>query len=118
MHELSIAQNILDIVHQHVAADDERTVRSVKLRIGEHSGVVAESLQFCFSTIVAATSLEAATLDIEVTPFCVRCARCQKNYRSEFGIVTCPACGSSETEIVSGTEMQVVEIELGGNGTV
>ncbi len=105
-------------MHQHVATDDERLVQSVRLKIGEHSGVVAESLQFCFSTIVTATSLEAATLEIEVTPFCLRCARCQKSHRSEFGIVTCPVCGSSETEIVSGTEMQIVEIELRENGTV
>ena len=116
MHELSLAQNIVDIVHQYVPAKQSNTVKSVKLRIGELSGVVAESLEFCFSAIVAGTPLRGTTLDIERTPFALRCKTCGHSFTNEYGEVTCPNCFSNATEVVSGTEMRVVEIELKEDG--
>jgi hydrogenase nickel incorporation protein HypA/HybF len=117
MHELSIAQSILDIVHQYVPTDRSNTVKSVKLRVGELSGVVADSLEFCFSAIVADTPLRGTTLDIERIPFTLHCKQCENTFTSEYGIVICPKCGSDSTEVIAGTEMQVVEIELRENGS-
>jgi Zn finger protein HypA/HybF involved in hydrogenase expression len=48
MHELGVAQSILDIVRQYVPEDQERAVRAVKIRIGEMAGIVADSLEFAF----------------------------------------------------------------------
>ena len=41
MHELSIAQNILEIVHQYVPEEQRAKVQSVKVQVGRLSGVVA-----------------------------------------------------------------------------
>lgn len=112
MHELSLAQNIVDIVHRYVPSGDASSVRSIKLRIGELSGVVADSLEFCFSAITSETSLSGTKLEIERIPFTLHCNDCKSPFTSEFGVVLCPVCGSENTEIVGGTEMQVVEIEL------
>ncbi|HTP13579.1 MAG TPA: hydrogenase maturation nickel metallochaperone HypA, partial [Bacteroidota bacterium] len=68
MHELSIAQNIVDMVHQYAPTGNGETVKSVRLRVGEYSGVVADSLEFCFSAIVADTPLRGTTLEIERVP--------------------------------------------------
>ncbi len=117
MHELSVAQSILDIVNQYVPADRSNAVKSVKLRIGELSGVVPDSLEFCFSAIISDTPLRGTTLEIERVPFTLHCKRCSNTFTSEYGVVICPTCGGDSTEIVDGTEMQVVEIELRENGT-
>jgi Zn finger protein HypA/HybF involved in hydrogenase expression len=44
MHELAIAQNILEIVNQSVPEEQAAAVRLVRIRIGQLSGVVPESL--------------------------------------------------------------------------
>lgn len=112
MHELSLAQSIVDIVQQYVPDGQGKSVKSVKLKVGDLSGVVADSLDFCFSVITSETPLSRATLQIERIPFTLQCKNCMNPFTSEFGIVLCPNCGSENTQVVAGTEMQVVEIEL------
>jgi hydrogenase nickel incorporation protein HypA/HybF len=84
----------------------------VKLKIGQLSGVVADSLDFCFGAIIQGTSLQGASLDIEKVPFVLKCRTCETSFESEAGIVLCQQCGGTDTEVLSGTELQVVEIEL------
>jgi hydrogenase nickel incorporation protein HypA/HybF len=52
MHELSIAQGILDIVREHVPEGQSAGVRTIEVRVGRMSGVVPESLEFCFEALV------------------------------------------------------------------
>ncbi len=112
MHELSIAQGIVDIIGQYVPEDQITDVRLVKVRVGQMAGVVADSLDFCFGAIVNGTSLSGARLGIEETPVRARCAGCSESFAVEDTSFRCPACGGSEVDILSGTELQVVEIEL------
>ena len=112
MHELSIAQNILEIVKQNVPVHELCDVKSIKVKLGEMSGVVTESLEFCFQAMTSETELNGAVLDIEKIPFVIKCNSCNKTSTNDVGIRICQNCGSSDTEIVSGIEMQVVEVEL------
>jgi hydrogenase nickel incorporation protein HypA/HybF len=112
MHELSIAQNILEIVLANLPAGEEHSVRSVKVKVGEQSGVVADSLEFCFTAITQGTPLEGAVLDVMRVPFALKCKKCDASFQSEAGIVLCPSCGGMDVEVLSGTELQVVELEL------
>ena len=112
MHELSIAQNILEIVLAHLPAHESHSVKSVKLKVGQQSGVVPDSLDFCFGVAVQGTPLEGVALDIERVPFILNCRACGSSFRSESGIVVCPSCNGMDVEVLSGTELQVVEIDL------
>jgi len=112
MHELSIAQGIVDIVRQYVPEGQATDVRLVKVRVGRLSGVVADSLDFCFGAIVGGTALGNARLDIEETPLRARCDACADVFAGDATAFVCPGCGSHDIRIVSGTELQVVEIEL------
>ena len=112
MHELSFAQNIVDIIHQSVPDEELENVRIVRLKIGILSGVVADSLDFCFSAISTQTKLANARLEIDQIPFTVLCNSCQKTFVNDIGYVVCPECGGVETNVVAGRELQVTEIEL------
>ena len=112
MHELSIAQSILEIVYQHVPEDQCSGVRSVKVQVGRLSGVVPESLEFCFSAIIEATPLGEARLDIVLTPVRAHCGECATTFELEGTTFICPSCESIDLEILSGTELQVIEVEL------
>ena len=112
MHELSIAQSIVDIIRQYVPDTQEPDVRLVRVRVGQMSGVVADSLDFCFGAIIQGTSLCEARLDIEETPLQSNCTVCGDTFAVEGASFQCPKCGSGDIRVISGTELQVVEIEL------
>lgn len=112
MHELSVAQSIVEIVNNHLPKDDRCSVKSVRLKVGELAGVIPESLSFCFTAITQGTPLQGANVDIERVPFTITCEECRATSPTEYGSVQCPACGSVKTKVASGTELQVIEIEL------
>jgi hydrogenase nickel incorporation protein HypA/HybF len=112
MHELSIANDILTIIRQNVPQEELSNIGNVNIRIGEMSGVVAESLEFCFQAIISETELNNAKLIIEKVPFAVKCNSCGNESTNEFGIRVCSNCSSTDTTVISGLEMQVTEVEL------
>jgi len=112
MHELSIAQNILEIVKQNVSEEELSKVRLIKLRIGEFAGIVVDSLEFCFEAVIADTILEKAKLDIDNIKVTGKCKSCDKNFSIKENIFKCPYCKSLDIEMTSGAEMQIVEFEL------
>ena len=112
MHELSIAQSILDIIQQHVEQKDWERVRTVHLKIGTMAGVVPDSLVFSFQVITAETPLKQAQLAIESIPFRIQCNACKEVTESEYAFVQCSKCGSTDTTVLSGSELNVAEIEI------
>ena len=112
MHELSVAQSIVDIIEQHVPVPDLPKVRTVHLRIGTAAGIVVDSLEFSFGVITNETTLDHAVLAVESVPFLIRCNQCGKDSTNEQGITICSHCGSGDTTIVAGTELQIGSIEL------
>src|SRR5512140_134057 len=112
MHELSIAQSILEIVRQHLPANGSQNVRTVNMKVGELSGVVTDSLEFCFEAITTGTPFEGARLAIEHLPVRARCRTCAAVFPVEQSVFRCTSCRGEDLEIVSGRELQVTEIEL------
>ena len=112
MHELSIAQNILEIVREHLHAGVSCQVKSVRIRVGDGAGIVTDSLEFCFNTIIAETPMQGAVLDIERVPFVVKCNSCGKTSTNESEIFLCSFCDGNDVTMVSGNELQVTAIDL------
>ncbi len=112
MHELSIAQNILEIVQQSVPENQAGSVRDIRVRVGQLSGIVPDSLDFCFSAIVNDTAMRQARLAIEQVPTLSQCKNCAQRFRIEDWVFSCPACQSTSLELISGRELEIVDIEL------
>ena len=112
MHEMSVAQNILEIVREHISDGEENKVRAIKLKIGELSGIVPDALEFCFSTMIDRTEFEQASLHIVHIPIAAVCNVCKQQSKLEYGVFICPSCYSNDIELLTGKEMQVVSIEV------
>ncbi len=112
MHELGIAQGILDIIQQYVPKEQAPGVQWVRVRVGQMAGVVADSLEFSFEAIVADTPWQTARLAIDKVPAVAHCSRCDRRFEIDEAAFICPACGSTGIQLISGTELQVVEIEM------
>ena len=112
MHELSIAQSILDTIEQHAAVENAGKVLSIRLRIGELTAIIPDALTFSFEVLAKGTRAEGAHIEIESIPWCARCHACQHQFHVEDGMVRCPACSELGGETVSGRELQIMEMDI------
>jgi hydrogenase nickel incorporation protein HypA/HybF len=118
VHELGLAQGILDLVRQHVAEADLPAVRAIRVRVGEMAGVVADSLDFCFTAIVDGTPCARAYLAIDPVPARARCRACAAEFSLRTPAFQCPSCRGTAVVVVSGSELQVVDVELEDAGAL
>jgi len=115
MHELGIAENILDIVRQSVPADRLPAVRNIRLRAGPFAGIVPDSLKFCFAALSDDAGMAKAALQIEQTQIAALCRTCGNQSEVKNFMFRCSVCGGGDLEIVSGKELELVEIEIAEN---
>jgi hydrogenase nickel incorporation protein HypA/HybF len=111
MHEMSIALEVVERVADAGRPSGAGAVEEVRLRVGELAGVVADSLDFCFSLACAGSALEGARLVTEFVPGRARCGPC--GTRWETGMpprLCCPRCDGAGVELVSGRELQIVSV--------
>lgn len=116
MHELGIAQNILEIARQAVPEEQTAAIRFIRIRVGPLSGVVPDSLEFCFEAIVHETEMQKARLAIEQLPAILSCKKCGYRFKTKDLEFFCQSCNSADLELISGKELEVVEIELAEEG--
>ena len=65
MHEMSVALEILSIIERHVGKQSLADVSKVGLEVGDESGVVPDSLEFCLGVLLAATPFDNATAHVD-----------------------------------------------------
>jgi hydrogenase nickel incorporation protein HypA/HybF len=112
MHELSIANALIDQVCEHAASSGAERVAAISIRMGALSGI-SRALYFCFPSASRGTICEGAILHIHEVPLTVMCTHCEAvktpaalyNFR-------CPDCGRPTPKVLTGREMQLVSIEL------
>ena len=112
MHEMSIANSILEAVRKESSARGGVRVSKVGVRVGELAAVDPEALRFCFQAIVQGSDLEPLALEIEVKPRQQRCPACDLTFHVKDYNLACPTCGSQKTECVSGDELDLAYLEL------
>src|SRR5881227_2020295 len=112
MHELAIAESIVDAVGTRAAQCNTARVKGVRLRIGEASGIVIDSLTFCFEMLASLEpTLAGAQLLTDIVPHRAHCRHCAQEFSITNFVAQCPTCKEWSDEIVSGTELQVLEME-------
>lgn len=109
MHELSVAQGIVEMIAERVG---ERPVIRVRLEIGRVSGVMVDAVRFCFDAVAAGTPVEGAALEIDEPPGLGRCRSCGADVAMADLLTPC-ACDSFDIEVVSGHQLRIREVEVG-----
>lgn len=113
MHELSIANSLVELVKQQIDANELSQVRALKLRIGALSCVHADALLFSFDLVTESTPLHQAELEIETVPVSIYCTHCD-SVEPLAGIQSfrCPKCLTPSADIRTGQELELHSIEL------
>ena len=112
MHELSIAQSILDIVNQHLPVGNTTHVKSIKVKIGKLSNVLPDSLRFCFEAITKDSDFENTQLILNIIPITIKCNDCTKLTENNDYVFSCPSCDSNNINVTAGNDLNIEEIEI------
>ncbi|MBP5199974.1 MAG: hydrogenase maturation nickel metallochaperone HypA [Schwartzia sp.] len=111
MHEMAIAEGILDIAKEQAAKEKSARILKIGLLIGEMAGVEEDALRFCFSALTRGTLAENAELSIVRVPLVGRCGSCDFEKPVENYNFICPKCGGG-LAVVSGRELRVEYLEM------
>lgn len=108
MHELSIAQSVVEAVTGRAAG---RRVLRVRLTVGRLSGVVPDALRFSFDLVTEGTSAEGAALEIDEPEGRATCRSCTADLVLHHLVLLCD-CGSADVEVISGHELLISSMEV------
>ena len=112
MHEMSIAQSLLDVIEEEMRKHNATELKSVLVHIGQLSAIVPESLSFCFEIMTSGTELEGAKLNMEIIPLIGNCRKCGQSFEIKHYAFECPYCSGTDIETLSGQELSIVEMEV------
>src|SRR5688500_14769654 len=101
MHELSVAQELVELVDLQLADGGPIKVNSVLVRIGPLSGVVPQALRFAYDAAAAGTRLAGSVLQIEEVEAAIFCQPCnQERTLPSIQRMRCPVCGAPAADVV------------------
>lgn len=112
MHEMSLAEGIMQIVEEAARAEGCSRVKTVRLEIGQLAGVEVSALRFCFDVVMRESVASDARLEIIETPGQGWCMNCSRNVPIVALHDPCPFCGSHQVQVTGGGEMRVRELEV------
>ncbi|MFN3397238.1 MAG: hydrogenase maturation nickel metallochaperone HypA [Sulfurimicrobium sp.] len=112
MHEMSLAEGVLQIIEDNARNGGYARVKTVWLEIGQLAGVEVEAMKFCFDAVTRNTLADGARLQIIATDGEGRCPDCHKTVKLVERYDPCPECGGFPVEITGGTEMRVKQLEV------
>jgi hydrogenase nickel incorporation protein HypA/HybF len=110
MHEMSLAEGILQIVEDTAARQGFRRVTEVRLEIGALSGVEVEALSFCLDVVLKGSVADGARVELEHLPGKGYCLGCGETVLVRALYDACPLCGSYQVQATGGSEMRVKDL--------
>ncbi|HEY0930999.1 MAG TPA: hydrogenase maturation nickel metallochaperone HypA [Gemmatimonas sp.] len=113
MHELSIAQNIVEVADAEARRLGAASVRAVYLAVGRLSGIEPGALLFSYELVAEGTRLAGSRLVIEDIPIAIHCAPCDATHDLP-GVnrFRCPVCDTPSGDIRRGRELDLTGLEV------
>lgn len=112
MHEMSVAQNLLELLEEEARKQGAHRVTRLRVRIGELSGVEPELLRTAFQYLSPGTLAEGAVLELRIEPLEGQCQACGRVFRIENFTFLCPSCGSPAVRVIRGEGMYLESLEM------
>jgi hydrogenase nickel incorporation protein HypA/HybF len=109
MHELAIAESIVEAVGERLAG---ARVTRVVVEVGALACVEPDAIRFCFAACARGTVVDGAALEIVEIAARARCRTCgAAGVAVDARIPLCP-CGSADLDIVDGGQLRVRAVEV------
>ncbi len=112
MHEMALAESMLEIVEATARKHGASRVSAVRLEIGALSHVAVDALRFCFDAVTRGSLAEGAALEIDATPGEAWCMPCGDRVALAQLGDPCPRCGGFQLTVTRGDAMRVKDIAI------
>jgi len=112
MHELSLAENVLQIAEHRRRQASAQQVLRIELEIGELSAVEPEALRFAMDALLPNSTAVGAHISYHLVAGQARCRQCQQQFKLDFLYDGCPACDCFDKDILAGEELLVKSIRV------
>jgi len=109
VHELSVAESLLDIIEESLGG--KRILARATLTLGPLAGVCAESLTLWFPQVAKERGFGEPELIVNELPAHLHCRACGCDYETHEMFTACPTCSSLEREVLSGNEFTLDSVE-------
>lgn len=109
VHEVSLCTAIAKVAHRTAAG---QPVERVRVDVGALRQVVPETLRLCWEMVVFDTPLHAVPLEVREVPACIKCRGCGATTELREPVLVCAACGSTDTQVLTGDELDVTSIDV------
>lgn len=112
MHERSLMQSLLKQVHALAAEHPGSRVLSIRVRIGEFSGVEPDLLESSYLGLAEHTPLQDAKLMIEKVSLNATCRKCGHDFLVKHFHFQCPVCSGVELDVCGGEELLLESVVM------
>jgi hydrogenase nickel incorporation protein HypA/HybF len=112
MHEMSLAESVLQIAEQAAKTQGFVRVKAIWLELGALAQVEADAMRLCFDAVTRDSIAHGARLEIVSMPGSAWCIACCETVPMQALYDHCPRCGSGQLLVTGGQEMRVRELEV------
>ncbi|MDO9244058.1 MAG: hydrogenase maturation nickel metallochaperone HypA [Rhodocyclaceae bacterium] len=112
MHEMSLVEGVRELIEDAAAREGFSRVSSVRVEIGQLSGVEREAFEFCFDLAMRGGITDGVRLEVIATPGRGRCPDCGRETALAVVYDPCEHCGAVPVAVIGGTEMRVIDLEV------
>ncbi|MGZ8238182.1 MAG: hydrogenase maturation nickel metallochaperone HypA [Methylobacter sp.] len=110
MHELSLLNNMREILEHNALSQKFSRVTKVTLEIGRFSSVEPDALRFCFDVVMKDSLAENAELIITELNGLGLCRQCQQQIEMGTLYDPCSYCDNPFVTLIQGTEMKIKDL--------
>jgi len=112
MHELSIAQSIVELAESVAEKEKADSVQSINIEVGDLSGVVLDALEFAMEMTVKNTKLENAAINFLKITGKADCKKCNIQFETDNLLAICPKCKSANFNIIDGKQLRIKSLTV------
>lgn len=113
MHEVYVAENLLDVAIEKCKEKGFNRIKSIRIKVGKASVISTEALIFAFDALKVGSIANDASLIIEEVPTSGFCKECGKEFIVEKDFLfECPLCKGDYIIIKSGNGVQLEELHV------
>jgi hydrogenase nickel incorporation protein HypA/HybF len=112
VHEMAMAEDVLEIMEAAAQREGFRRVRTAWLEIGRFASVEPEAMRVCFDILAKHSVADGARLEIIETPGSAWCVTCSRSTAVAAIGDPCPHCGGYQLRLTGGTGLRVKQLEV------
>jgi hydrogenase nickel incorporation protein HypA/HybF len=114
MHELSLAEALIDQILAVAKENNLAKVDEVIIETGVLKQVVPEMMQEAFFAVSDETIAEGSKLTIIETSAKAKCRKCEQEFEPEIDSFLCPDCQVASVDILKGNDIILKSVIFNG----